>query len=156
MLASLILSAALLGASPAPSQTPAVPCDGKCLAGVSIGEDKYKALAPFGSQPMPGVDTRILGDFESYSGFMIGVYYENTVVAISLSAMNTGPLPTTSDPYGIRLGDSADHLTSVRGQPDAIDGDEWRYGQLDGLHWIYTLQGGVVNEMMVSSVPSVS
>ena len=155
MLALLILWAALFGASPAPSQTAAVPCDGKCLGGVFIGEDKNKALAQFGSQLMPGQDTSVLGDFEGYPGYMIGIYYENTVVAISLSAMSTGPLPTTADPYGIKLGDSADHLMSVRGKPDAIEGDEWRYGRIEDLHWIYTLQGGVINEVMVSSVPKV-
>ena len=39
-----------------------------------------------------------------------------------------------------------------RGKHDVIDGDMWRYGPVDGIHWDYTIENGAVTTILLSSV----
>jgi hypothetical protein len=48
---------------------------------------------------------------------------------------------------------STDHLQALRGKPDAVEGKAWRYGPVDGIHWLYTIKDGTVSEILLSSLP---
>jgi hypothetical protein len=156
MLMATILALLLADASPAPSATPNIPCEGKCLAGFAIGDDANRALAKFGRRQLPASDTRVLGDFEGFPGFMIGLYYyEGRIVAVSLNSLSGGPTPTVRDPYGVALKDSEQRLTALRGKADATSANILRYGSVDTVHWEYTIEDGVVSGIMVCGLPDV-
>jgi hypothetical protein len=149
-----LLAAALINATPSPGPSPNIPCAGKCLAGISVGDDKYRVLARLDSRPLPGSDARIMGDFNSYpDGLMLAVYYQKAIVAVSISSFDEkrGRI-TIADPYGVKLEDTSDRLTALRGKPDTIDGTVWRYGPVNSIHWDYTIDKGAVTKILLSSV----
>jgi hypothetical protein len=148
----------LANASPSPSPVPSasVPCEGRCLSGIAVGDDANRVLARLDSRPIPGSDQHIMADFNSYpDGLMLAVYYyRGAVVAVSIASTATGAKVRTTDPYGIRLGDSATRLTAERGNATSTIGNVLRYGPADGIHWDYTVETGTVTTILVSSVPS--
>jgi hypothetical protein len=66
---------------------------------------------------------------------------------------NYGKALVYKDPYGVKLEDSTDHLLALRGKPDAVEGKAWRYGPVDGIHWLYTIKDGTVSEILLSLLP---
>ena len=139
LFAALVVAASPTPSSPlpSPSVTPSVtvPCAGRCLAGISVGDDEYRVLRDLDSRPLPGSDDRVMADFNMYpDGHILTVYYEKSVVAVSITNVEHGTSRIV-DPYGVMLRDSAERLTALRGKPDSIDGTVWRYGAIDGLHW---------------------
>jgi hypothetical protein len=76
--------ALLASATPSPAPSPNVPCEGRCLSGIAVGDDAKGVLARLDSRPIPGSDQRIMADFNSYpDGLMLTVYYyRGTVVAV--------------------------------------------------------------------------
>jgi hypothetical protein len=155
MIASL-LALLIASATPSPMPSPSVPCEGRCLSGIAIGDDANGALARLDSRPMPGSDQRIMADFNSYpDGLMLTVYYyRGAVVAVSITSTKTDGQTRIADPYGIRLGDPATRLTAARGNATSAIGDVLRYGPSDGIHWDYTVDAGTITTLLVSSVPS--
>lgn len=152
MLAALF-AAILVAVAPQPTPTVSVPCDGKCLAGVSVGDDAERVLTRLGSEALPGSDAHIMADFSSYpNGLMLAVYYQKAVVAVSIDFAGEHGKSDIVDPYGVRLEDTTDHLKSLRGKPDVVDGNVWRYGPSDGIHWDYTVENGIVTTILLSSV----
>lgn len=156
LLLALVTVAQAGSSSPVPSIPPSpgtsIPCDGKCLAGIAIGDDKYRVLAKLDSRPLPDSDTNVRADFNSYpDGLMLTVYYEKSVVAVSVT--NAHAKTRIVDPYGVTLQDTPEKLTALRGKPDSVDGNVWRYGSLDGVHWDYTIENGVITAILLSSVP---
>lgn len=148
-----LFAAALIAAASSPTPSVSVPCGGKCLAGISVGDDKNRVLAQLQSRPIPGSDERIMGDFNSYAnGLMLAVYYQKAIVAVSITFGGAHGTSDIVDPYGVRLEDTSDHLTALRGKPDAVDGNVWRYGQVDGIHWDYTVENGIITTILLSSV----
>ncbi len=154
------LFAAIIAASPLPSPSTApsalpgvtVPCDGRCLAGIGVGDDKYKILRALDSQPIPGSDEHIMADFNGYpNGLMLTVYYQKAVVAVSITNTKNDTTRIV-DPYGVTLQNTSEHLTALRGKPDTIEGTVWRYGPIDGIHWDYTVENGLVTAILLSSV----
>lgn len=153
MIVPLFAAVVIAAASPTPSAS--VPCDGKCLAGISIGDDKYRVLTKLQSEPMPGSDSHITVDFNSYpNGLMLSVYYQKAIVAVSMTYVGQHGVSNIADPYGVKLLDGSDQLTALRGKPDSVDGNVWRYGPVDGIHWNYTVENGVVTTILLSSVSS--
>jgi hypothetical protein len=154
LIAAIVIAAAPLPSpSAAPSPGIAVPCAGQCLARIGIGDDKYRVLRDLDSRPIPGSDDRVMADFNSYpDGLMLTVYYQKSIVAVSITNVNHGRTRIV-DPYGVTLQDTSERLTALRGKPDAVDGNVWRYGSLDGIHWDYTVENGVVTTILLSSVP---
>lgn len=151
-----LFAVALVAVAASPTPSVSVPCGGECLAGISIGDDKYRVLARLDSQPIPGSDERIMGDFNSYpNGLMLAVYYQKAIVAVSITFLEQHSKTNIIDPYGVRLEYTSDHLIALRGKPDAVDGNVWRYGQVDGIHWDYTVENGIVTTILLSSVPKV-
>jgi hypothetical protein len=154
-----LFAAVVIAASPAPSSpstvsTPSitVPCAGRCLAGIAIGDDKNRVLRALGSAPIPGSDDRILADFNSYpDGTMLAVYYQRSIVAVSITSFTNGTTKIV-DPYGVTLKDTSERLTALRGKPDTIAGTIWRYGAPDGIHWDYTVENGIVTTILLASV----
>lgn len=155
MIASLLVLL-LASASPSPMPSLSVPCEGRCLAGIAVGDDANGVLTRLDSRPIPGSDQRIMADFNSYpNGLMLTVYYyRGAVVAVSITSTGTGAQIRTADPYGIRLGDPVTRLTTARGNATGAIGNVLRYGPTDGVHWDYTVDGGTVTTILVSSVPS--
>lgn len=152
MIAPLFV-AALIAAAPSPAPSANIPCGGKCLAGIGIGDDKYRVLARLQSQPIAGSDDHIMGDFNSYpDGLMLAVYYQKAIVAVSITFADQHGKTNITDPYGVRLDDTSDHLIALRGKPDIVDGKVWRYGATDGIHWDYTVENGIVTTILLSSV----
>jgi hypothetical protein len=157
MFVAIILAALVADASPTPSPavsaTPTVQCDGKCLLGIAIGADKYQILEKLGSHPAPDSDQNVRADFNGYpDGLMLAIYYQKAVVGVSISSIY-GKALVYKDPYGVKLEDSTDHLQALRGKPDAVEGNAWRYGPVDGIHWLYTIKDGTVSEILLSSLP---
>ena len=151
---ALLLSLAL--ASPAPSPAASQPAVAvcNCLAGITIGDDATSALAKVGSRPVKtNAATSVLSDYESYPGWMLAIYYAKTVVAVAISAQPPGAPTKEPDPFGVVLGDSPDRLTALRGKPDAVDGTIWRYGPVDGLRWLYSVENGAVARIAITSLP---
>ncbi|MGA8100064.1 MAG: hypothetical protein WB810_15520 [Candidatus Cybelea sp.] len=155
-LPSSVQHALLASATASPAPSPNVPCEGRCLSGIAVGDDAKGVLARLDSRPIPGSDERIMADFNSYpDGLMLTVYYyRGTVVAVSITSTKTGAQIRIADPYGIRLGDPATRLTSARGNATSAIGDVLRYGPADGIHWDYTVDADSVTTILVSSVPS--
>jgi hypothetical protein len=149
--ASLIASA-----SPSPVPAKSIPCNGRCLDGIGIGDDANVVLTRLGSQALDFSNERIAADFSSYpNGLMLAVYYyKGGVVGVSIDSSEQGKQISVVDPYGIRLGDSASRLTTERGAPTSTSGDVLRYGAADGIHWEYTVKGGIVTTILLSSVPN--
>jgi hypothetical protein len=158
MIAPILAVVLIAVASPPPptSTTSAnVPCAGKCLAGISIGDDKNAVLRRLDSQALPGSDDHIMADFNSYpDGLMLTVYYQKAIVAVSITYAGEHGKNRTTDPYGVKLEDTADRLTALRGKPDVVDGTVWRYGAVDDIHWDYTVENGIVTTILLSSVPN--
>jgi hypothetical protein len=151
VIAAQTVPSSLPSASPAPPA--GVRCGGRCLAGIAIGDDKYRVLMALDSRPLPGSDERIMGDFNGYpDGLMLAVYYQKTIVAVSITYVRQPGSSRIIDPYGIRLDDASERLTSLRGKPDTIDGNVWRYGAVDAIHWDYSIENGVVTTILLSSV----
>ena len=151
--AAMLMLGFALAASSAPSAPAAQPtmvCS--CLEGITIGDDPTAALAKVGSHPISLTSPTILSDFESFPGWMLTVYYGKTVVAIAIETTPPGAPAADPDPFGVKLGDSQDQLTKLRGKPDAADGGLWRYGPADGLRWIYSVENGVVARIAVSTI----
>jgi len=93
-----------------------------------------------------------MGDFNEYpDGLMLTVYYQKSVVAVSITNEENGTTKIV-DPYGVTLQDTSERLTALRGKPDTIGGNVWRYGAIDGIHWDYTVENGVVTTILLSSV----
>jgi hypothetical protein len=155
MIASL-LALVLASVTPSPMPSASVPCEGRCLSGIAVGDDANGVLARLDSRPIPGSDQRIMADFNSYAdGLMLTVYYySGAVVAVSITSTKTDARIRIADPYGIRLGDPATLLTTARGNATSAIGDVLRYGPTDGIHWDYTVDAGTVTTILVSSVPS--
>jgi hypothetical protein len=151
-----IVIAAQSPATPLPTAaaaSPNIPCAGRCLAGIAIGDDKYRVLSALDSQPIPGSDERIVADFNSYpDGLMLSVYYQKNIVAVSITNTERPGASKIVDPYGVKLNDTSARLAVLRGKPDVIDGDIWRYGPADGIHWDYTVENGAVTAILLSSV----
>ena len=144
----------LIAVAAAPSPSVSIPCAGKCLAGISIGDDKNRVLARLDSRALPGSDDHIMADFNSYAdGLMLAVYYQKEIVAVSITYAGAHGKGGIADPYGVRLEDTTDRLTALRGKPDALDGNVWRYGPVDDIHWDYTIENGIVTTILLSSVP---
>ncbi len=151
VIAAQSVPSSLPSASPAPRAS--VPCGGRCLAGIAIGDDKYRVLSALDSRPLPGSDERIMGDFNGYpGGLMLAVYYQKSIVAVSITYVQQPGRSRIVDPYGIRLDDTSEHLMALRGKPDTVDGKVWRYGAVDNIHWDYTVENGVVTTILLSSV----
>ncbi len=148
-----LLAAVLVAVTPAPTPSISVTCAGKCLAGISIGDDKDRVLTRLGSQALPGSDEHIMADFDSYAdGLMLAVYYQKAIVAVSITYAGEHGKSGIIDPYGVRLEDATDHLIALRGKADAVDGNVWRYGSVDDIHWDYTVENGIVTTILLSSV----
>jgi hypothetical protein len=153
MIAALFAVVLIAVTSPPPTPSVSVPCAGKCLAGISIGDDKNRVLTRLDSHALPGSDERIMADFNSYAdGLMLTVYYQKAIVAVSITYAGEHGKGGIVDPYGVRLEDTADHLTALRGKPDVVDGNVWRYGPVDDIHWDYTVENGIVTTILLSSV----
>jgi len=149
-----LLALLLATATPSPTASPSVPCGGRCLASIAVGDDANAVLARLDSRSIPGSDQHVMADFNSYpDGLMLAVYYyRGAVVAVSISSAGSSAQMHVADPYGIRLGDTSDHLTVVRGAATTAKGNVLRYGPTDGIHWDYTIDAGVITTIVVSSV----
>ncbi len=84
---------------------------------------------------------------------MLAVYYQKSIVAVSITYLQRPGRSRIADPYGISLDDTSDHLMALRGKPDSIIGNIWRYGAVDNIHWDYTVENGAVTTILLSSVP---
>ena len=122
---TVLIASLIANASPSPPANTGAPCQARCLAGISIGDDASVVLKRLGSQPLAFSQNRIAGDFNSYpDGLMLTVYYYKNVVA-------------------------------QRGAPTSTLGNVLRYGPTDGIHWDYTVTSGAITTILVSSVPAV-
>jgi len=150
----MILALLLAVVAPLPTPSPSVQCEGRCLAGITIGDNANQVLSRLGSFPIPGSDQRVMGDFESYAnGLMLAVYYyRGGIVGISITSTQPDARIQITDPYGIRLGTAATQLTAMRGAPTSTSGNVWRYGTVNAIHWDYTVSGGSITTILVSSV----
>ncbi len=133
MIASLLMLL-LASATPSSMPSPGVPCEGRCLAGIAVGDDANGALARLDSRPIPGSDQRIMADFNSYpDGLMLTVYYyRGAVVAVSITSTEAGVQKRIADPYGMRIGDPATRLTAARGNATSANGNVMRYVSAPG------------------------
>lgn len=94
-----------------------------------------------------------MADFNSYpDGLMLTVYYQKSIVAVSVTYTQSPANSRIVDPYGVRLNDTSVRLTTLRGKPDSDDGDVWRYGAAGGIHWDYAVENGLVTTILLSSV----
>lgn len=117
---ALLFSVVLVGVTTTPTPTPEVslPCAGKCLAGISIGDDRDRILRGLDSYALPGSDEHIMSDFNSYAdGLMLAVYYQRTIVAVSITYAGKHGKTRIIDPYGVRLEDTTDQLTACAENP---------------------------------------
>jgi hypothetical protein len=83
---------------------------------------------------------------------MLAVYYQKSIVAVSITYVQQPGSSKIVDPYGMRLDDTSEHLMVLRGKPDAVAGNLWRYGAVDAIHWDYTVENGVITTILLSSV----
>ncbi len=148
-----LLALLLATATPSPTASPSVPCGGRCVAGIAVGDDANAILARLDSRSIPGSDQHVTADLNSYPDeLMLAVYdYRGAVVAVSISSAGSSAQMHVADPYGIRLGDTSDHLTVVRGAATTAK-HVLRYGPTDGINWDYTVDAGIITTIVVSSV----
>ena len=67
---------------------------------------------------------------------------------------STDPRSHYADPFGIKLGDPVDRLTSLRGKPDAsyAENDDLviRYGSANGVNWHYRTHDMMIDQIQLS------
>lgn len=139
---------------PSPHAVSAAPC--YCLAGITLGEPAAKVFPEIRSANLD--ERKIYAVFTRRDYGQASVYYrQGRVIAVSVSGFeDDAETRSYSDHYGVRSGDGTDRLLKLRGKPNTVDENVWRYGSLDGPHWDYLIERGVVTEILVSAVPSLA
>jgi hypothetical protein len=157
MIAALLAATvAAVVVSPSPSSAPAV-----VWQGVGLGETVSAVVARMGAP-----DTRrkaIMGtyllEYKALGGEATLSLTDGggLITGIRLIAADPASLHTpVTDPFGVALGDSADRLSELRGQPQRFDdegGGEFTsyYGKQSDARWAYGLRDGVIYSIGVIS-----
>lgn len=155
--AFIFLAAAAVQPSPSPTTAPAT----ATWQGVTLGEPVSAVTARLG--PPASRRKAIMGTYlieyrtMNGAGTLSLTDGAGVITGIRLIAADPASLRTpVSDPSGITLGDSADRLTELRGQPQRYDdegGGEFTsyYGRPSEVRWTYGLRNGVVYSIGVVS-----
>jgi hypothetical protein len=154
LMAALALAFMLLaldatpGASPATSPAPIA----RCLVNICLGDDMDRTLIRLGDGPGPRPVPPLFSSYDSFKDLSLEERFSGgVVVLVAVSTSNSGP-STYADPYGVKLGDTADSVQRERGAPDYRSTVVWRYGDVGGPHWLYAMKNGVVDSITVTSL----
>ena len=174
MLTPTILAVAMAFASPAPSPamqlspgpgvgapiaTPAPapsPTSSPVLAGIALEENANDALRMYGwhQDECATISGRIACGIPLFSQHLIFVLMLDSRVHVVGVQGSSDPRSHYADPFGIRLGDPVERLTTVRGKPDASydDNDDLivRYGPPNGINWQYRIHDTTIVQIELS------
>jgi hypothetical protein len=129
------------------------------LYGVSIGENASYALTGLGlgpsrfhaaaaGSPRPQAEYRVA--LADYGKALLALSFDTRIKSITVARYGTRRSDIV-DPYGIKLADSIERLTSKRGLPTSIDAHhDYVYGPATQVHWVYGFGDGLVTSISVS------
>jgi hypothetical protein len=168
-----------------PSPAPAVPVYDS-LNGVAVGDAPALVLARLGLHP-PGwargaqSGATQMGEVRQFptdaGNATMMLLFDTSIQVVMVQALN-GKRPSIIDPYGIKLNDPLDRLTSLRGKADKVEdksvqgtpnksdtidhSDVWRglhdpvesdstyiYGRDDSIRWEYTIKNNQVSSIRI-------
>ena len=153
-----------LGATPTPSPTPykplAIPLPGATpwgplsLAGVTLGETGDAVRARLGEpalandKPEISIWTYPLDNKHVALNIFLS---RGRVTSLSIALTGGAKQSLFADPFGLHLGDGADTMFAVRGQPRDMIENRNIYATGPGFDWVYQFDKGIAASILVDA-----